>query len=103
MTRGYEPYDNEWFGEDHGKIVVSLLQEKKFPKLYENDIDTIIHKCWHGKYGSVRSLKLEVIHLGRDIRLSMAKAMRKEEYEARRQECKKLVELEVLDKTPRGE
>ncbi|KAL9123565.1 MAG: hypothetical protein Q9217_007013 [Psora testacea] len=103
MTRGYEPYDNEWFGEDHGKMVVSLLQEKKFPKVKENDIDTIIHKCWHGEYGMVRSLKLEVIRLRRDIQLSMAKAMPKEEYEARRQECRKLVELEVLHGTPRGE
>lgn len=62
-----------------------------------------IHKCWHGKYGSVRSFKLKVIHLGRDIRLSMAKGMPKEEYEARQQECRKLMELEVFDETPRGE
>ena len=103
ITRGYEPYDNEFFGRNHGNMVVSFLQAKKFPTLNDNDMDTIIHKCWHGEYGSVSSLKLEVIRLGRDIRLSLANRMPKEEYEARRQECRKLVELKVLDDTPRGE
>lgn len=103
MTRGYEPYDNEWFGQDHGPMVVSLLQRKKFPKVNENGTDTIIRKCWHGEFGSVKSVKLEVIRLHRDIRHSMATAMPKEEYEARRQECKELVELGVLGETPRRE
>ena len=103
MTRGYEPYDNEWFGEDHGKMIVRLLQERKFPKVDENDIDTIIYKCWQGEFGLIESLKLDVIRLGRDVVLRMAKAMPEEEYEARHRECKKLVELGVLDETPRGE
>jgi len=101
MTRGFEPYDNEWFGRKHGNVVVSLLQEKKFPKLNDKDMDIIIHNCWHGKYESIKRLKIEVIRLGRNIRLSMATIMSKEEYEARRQECKSLVELKVLEDTPR--
>jgi len=103
MTRGYEPYDNEWFGEDHGKMIVRLLHERNFPKVNENNIDTIIHKCWHGEFRLIESLKLEVIRLGRDVGLRMAKVMPKEEYEARRRECRELVELGVLDETPRGE
>ena len=103
MTRGYEPYDNEWFGEDHGKIIVGLLHERKFPKVSENNLDTIIHKCWQGEFGLIESLKLKVIRLGRDVGPRMAKAMPKEEYEARYRECKELVELGVLDETPRGE
>ena len=103
MTRGYEPYDNEWFGEDHGKMIFRLLQERKFPKVNENNIDTIIHKCWQGEFGLIESLKLEVIRLGRDVGLRMAKAIPKEEYEARHRECRELVELGVLDETPRGE
>lgn len=103
MTRGYEPYENEWLGEDHGPMVVTLLQEKKFPKVSENNVDTIIHKCWHGEFGSIKSLKLEVNRLGRDMGLKMAKAMPREEYEARHRECKELVDLGVLDDTPRGE
>jgi len=103
MTRDYELYDNEWFGENHGKMIVRLLQERKFPKVNENNIDTIIHKCWQGQFGLIESLKLEVLRLGRDVGLRMAKAMPKEEYEARHRECRELVELEVLDETPRGE
>ena len=102
ISRGYEPYEDEWFGKDHGPMVVDLLQEKKFPRLNENATDTIIHKCWHGEYESVESLKREVIRLHRDIRLNMAKAMPMEEYEARRQECMRAVESGVLDDTPRG-
>lgn len=32
ITRGYEPYDNEWFGQDHGPKIVDLLQEMIFPE-----------------------------------------------------------------------
>ena len=102
MTRGYEPYGNEWFGNDHGKEVVRLLQERKFPKVNRNDTDTIIRKCWNGEYGLTKSLKLEVIRLDRRIEFSMAKAIQIEECQARRQECKELVKFGVLDNTPRN-
>ena len=65
---------------DHGKMVARLLQDKKVPKVNENGTDILIHECWYGEYGSVRSLELEVIRLSRDIQLGMAKAMPKEEY-----------------------
>ena len=103
MTRGYEPYDDEWLGEDHGPMVVDLLQAKKFPRMSEDATDNMIQKCWHGEYESINSLKLEVMRLHRYIGLGMAKAMPEEEYEARRQECRTLVKLGVLDDTPRGE
>jgi len=103
MTRGYEPYDDEWFGDDHGPEVVSLLQEKNFPNIDDNDIDTIIHKCWYGEYKWIKSLKSEVMRLGRCTESSMAKAMREEEYQANRQECERLVKAGVLSKTPRGQ
>lgn len=101
MTRGFEPYDNEWFGRKHGNVVVSLLQEKKFPELNGKEMDTIIHNCWHGKYESIKRLEIEVIRLGHNLRLSMATTMSEEEYGARRQECRKLVGLKVLEDTPR--
>lgn len=101
MTRGFEPYDNEWFGWKHGNVVVSLLQEKKFPELNSKEMDIIIHNCWHGKYESIKRLKIEVIRPDRNLRLSMATPMSEKEYEARRQECRKLVELGVLEDTPR--
>ncbi len=103
MSRGYEPYDNEWFGDDHGPEVVRLLQERQFPKVDEHDMDTIIRKCWYGEYESIRNLKSEVIRLGRYIEFSLATAMPNEEYQARRRECEELVKAGVLDLTPRGE
>ena len=101
MTRGYEPYDDEYFGKGNGMVMVDRLQEKKFPRLNDDATDTIIHKCWHGEYESIKDLKLEVVRLHPDIRLSMAKAMPEEEYEARRQECMRAVESGVLRDTPR--
>jgi len=101
MTRGFEPYDNEWFGRKHGNVVVSLLQEKKCPELNGKETDIIIHNCWHGKYESIKRLKIEVTRLGLNLRLSMATAMSEEEYEARSQECRKLIGLKVLEDTPR--
>ena len=102
MCRGYEPYEDEWFGEDHGPVVVGLLQEKRFPCLEDDATDAVIWKCWYGEYESVENLKTEVIRLHRDIRSGMAEAMPNEEYEARRQECLRAVESGVLDDTPRG-
>ncbi|KAI9808738.1 MAG: hypothetical protein M1825_003890 [Sarcosagium campestre] len=105
MSRGYEPYDDEWFGKHHGRMVVQLLQERKFPVLKEDDaMDTIIHKCWQGEFPLVRSLKLDLIRLARDqgLDVAMAAAMPKDEYEARHRECRELVNLGVLDKASRG-
>lgn len=101
MTRGYEPYDNEYFGKGNDHLVVDLLMEKKFPRLNDDATDTIINKCWHGEYESIEDLKLEVVRLHPDIRPSMAKVMLKEKYEARRQECVQAVEPGVLHETSR--
>ena len=60
MTRGYEPYDNEWFGERHGPVIVDLLQKMVFPKTDDNKVDTIIRRCWHGEYDSIQRLSATV-------------------------------------------
>ncbi len=102
MTRGYEPYDNEWFGHDHGPKIVELLQEMKFPETGDDEIDTIIRKCWHGEYASIQALKLDVIRLTSNNDAGITSIMEKEEYEARRQECEQLVKEGILDVVPRA-
>jgi serine/threonine protein kinase len=42
MIRGYEPYDNGWFGKRQGRITVDLLQKMVFPKTGNSKVDTII-------------------------------------------------------------
>lgn len=66
LTRGYEAYENEWFGRDHGPITIELLQALKFPALDGGDIDTIIRKCWNGEYSSMKALKLDTLQLAQD-------------------------------------
>ncbi|KAL9130921.1 MAG: hypothetical protein Q9217_001024 [Psora testacea] len=77
MTHGYEPYDNEWFGHDHGPNIIELLQEMKFLETGNDKID-----------------------LTRDTVPETTTRMEKEEYEARRQECKQLMDDWILDLIP---
>ena len=105
LTRGYEPYENEWFGRDHGPITIELLQAKKFPALDRGDIDAIIRKCWNGEYSSMEALKLDTLQLAQDEPLPTPRVMDKREYEATRKECEQLVKDGILEsaewQTPR--
>lgn len=102
MTRGYEPYDDEWFGHDHGPKIVDLLQEMKFPETGVDETDVILRKCWYGEYTSIQALKLDVMQLTRDTGLGTTTRIEKEEYEARRRECEQLVDEGILDLIPRA-
>lgn len=64
MTRGFEPYDNEYYGKDHGPVMVDLLQKMQFPKLDDNEVDLIIQSCWLGKCDSIKSLSTAAKLLG---------------------------------------
>ena len=55
MTRGYESYNNEWFGERHGPVIVDLLQKMMFPNTDDNKVDTIVRSYWHGEYDSIQA------------------------------------------------
>jgi serine/threonine protein kinase len=60
LLRGYEPYETEYWGDDHGVILSEKFQNKEFPHLAESVEDNIIRKCWHGEYGQVKDLLHEV-------------------------------------------
>ncbi|PMD65747.1 uncharacterized protein K444DRAFT_607121 [Hyaloscypha bicolor E] len=96
MIRGYEPYDNEWFGERHGPVIVDLLQKMMFPKTDDNQVDNIIRSCWHGEYDSIQRLSATVKLLdGVDSGRSMV--MKEEDYKSRQGECKQLLANRLLD------
>lgn len=84
-------------------MVVALLKGMRFPELDESGLDAIVHNCWQGKYNSVKDLKHEVLHLSHNIRLSLARAITREEYEARPQECLQLLIQDVLSDAPQDE
>jgi hypothetical protein len=60
LLRGYEPYETENWGDDHGVILSEKFQNKEFPHLAESVEDNIIRKCWHGEYRQVKDLLHEV-------------------------------------------
>jgi atypical protein kinase C zeta type len=90
LTRGYEPYDNEWYGKDHGPVTVDMLQRMEFPATQmDSEDDAIIRKCWHGEFGSVEELAAGLRLLDREA--NRAKPMAADLFRARQEECKKLV------------
>jgi serine/threonine protein kinase len=60
LLRGYEPYETEYWGDDHGVILSEKFQNNEFPHLAGSVEDNIIRKCWHGAYRQVKDLLDEV-------------------------------------------
>ncbi|KAL8902870.1 MAG: hypothetical protein Q9207_004319 [Kuettlingeria erythrocarpa] len=102
ITRGFEPYDTEWLGENHGNKVVELLQAKIFPTTSDSKLDTIIRNCWHGGYTSIQQLHAQVKDTYPGVGSDMANAIDEAEFEDAGQECRRLVADGILDYAPRG-
>lgn len=101
ITRGFEPYENEWLGEEHGEKVVDLLQAMVFPPTSNSEMDTIIRSCWYGTFESVRHLNSKVMKICPGIRSTMAEPMNEVDIETAKQQCKQLVAEGLLDQAPR--
>ena len=63
LTRGYDPYEDRWFGKDHGPILIDMFQKKKFPLLSSSNLDTIIRQCWGGEFVTVKQLSEVILAL----------------------------------------
>ncbi|KAL8899984.1 MAG: hypothetical protein Q9207_005917 [Kuettlingeria erythrocarpa] len=100
ITRGFEPYEDQWLGEDNGGKIVELLQEKIFPSTDDSDMDCIIRKCWEGKYSSIRQLHSEVLQIYPTVRSNMAEPTDEAERHAAKRMCMQLVEEGILDQAP---
>ncbi|KAL9004830.1 MAG: hypothetical protein Q9188_002374, partial [Gyalolechia gomerana] len=100
MTRGFEPYDGEWLGEDHEITVVERLQAMVFPQLSDGNVDMAIRNCWRGEYTSIQDLNTEVKHTCPDTSSDMAKAIDENAFRSAEQKCRQLVAEGVLDHAP---
>ncbi|KAH7019480.1 hypothetical protein EDB80DRAFT_819888 [Ilyonectria destructans] len=49
LTRSYDPFEDEWWGHDHGPIGMWKLQKMEFPLIGHSKCDNIIRNCWHGR------------------------------------------------------
>ncbi|KAJ2899885.1 hypothetical protein MKZ38_002752 [Zalerion maritima] len=87
-----EPY------EGMGPEAVDLFQAMRFPLLVEHDkLDTIINKCWRGRYTSVAELADETCRLPGAADMSEATALDAEYMAAQREECRRMIESGLLD------
>lgn len=96
INYGIEVYDDQYFGEDHGPVIVERLQRMIFPKLDSNFVlDSIIDDCWHGRFQSVAALSESIsrqCHLGN----YSSQAIPPEEFAARQTCCLRVVERGIL-------
>ncbi|TPX12218.1 uncharacterized protein E0L32_007104 [Thyridium curvatum] len=60
LTRGYDPFEDQWWGRDHGPIRMQKLQRMEFPRIGHLGCDGVIWSCWHGRYKSIAELAADV-------------------------------------------
>ena len=79
-------------------MVVDKVQQMDFPDTDAfNEKDRIIRKCWYGEFKSMGELRDAVESLGYRAHETAAGGMTSEFFEARRAECKRLMENRILD------
>ena len=88
MVKGYEPYDDHWYGEIHGPITVNKLQNMEFPYLDPNDIkERIIRDCWYGKFDCIENLAKIVGTLGSQNEV-LGQVLNPDFIKTKREECR---------------
>ncbi|KAL1616959.1 hypothetical protein SLS56_011209 [Neofusicoccum ribis] len=92
LTRGYEPYDNERFGQYHGRTVVDMLQNMEFPKLEDgSEDDAIIKQCWHHRFRSIRDLAQTMASLNNGQEKG-AESIPQDVFQKSQEECLRMVQ-----------
>ena len=94
LLRGHEPYENESWGKDHLVTLGNKFQRREFPPLTDSAEDQIIHKCWDGKYQSIRDLLSDVAGSKRQTEFASED---REWLELRKLECKNYVQSGWVD------
>lgn len=97
LTRGYEPFEDEWWGADHGLVRMENLQRMEFPALNNSKSDDVINRCWHGQYESVASISADLGEADDDAPLQPERSESPDWHKAREVECKMIIESGVID------
>ncbi|KAH6973987.1 hypothetical protein EDB80DRAFT_595630, partial [Ilyonectria destructans] len=63
LTRGYDPFEDEWWGRDHRPIRMQKLRKMEFPLTGHSECDDIIWNCWHDRYKSITELSADIAAL----------------------------------------
>lgn len=97
LTRGHDPYQDEWWGPDHGPICQDKLQNLEFPDLGRDEHDYIIGDCWHGRYESIAQLAARIADLDRGSSEAIEPQASALDIRSRRHECEMLVQSGVIE------
>ena len=94
LTRGYEPYETESWGEEHYVVLSEKFQNKEFPSLTDSATDVVISKCWNGEYHSVKDVLTEFAH---NAGVDDPAVEDQEWLELRQVECKEFIKSGFVD------
>lgn len=56
LTRGHGPYEDQWFGRNHERVMMDKLQQQDFPHLSTSHADVIIQQCWNGVFVTIKQM-----------------------------------------------
>lgn len=94
MVYGFEPYGDR---DDQGPVIIDLLQDMKFPELQDGPFDSIIDRCWRGRYRQLQDLLEEAKALSGETPSSEMVALETEYFDKCHKECLALVEGGLLE------
>lgn len=94
LTRGFQPYEDEWFGKDHYIHMWKLLGNREFPQLGAHPWDIVISSCWEGDFRTVGELHIEITSLTGHI--ESTPLLDQITFEKLRAECERAVEDGLL-------
>lgn len=94
LVRGYDPYEDKWFGKDHGPILIDKFQKMKFPPLSGSTLDIVIQKCWYGQFATIKQLYEAMDSHGGWCEETKVKST--ELIMERRANCEEIIKNEVL-------
>lgn len=96
LTRGHDPYEDHWWGPDHGPICQDKLQNMEFPDLGGESYDDLIDTCWHGRYESIAQLSEDIVNLDGYSWEVIKQKLSVSEITSMKHECQMLVQNGVL-------
>ncbi|GAB0136164.1 hypothetical protein EsDP_00004476 [Epichloe bromicola] len=98
LTRGHDPYEDEWWGPDHGPICQGKLQNMEFPGLSKEKHDNIIWNCWHGQYESISQLSGHLAGLDQSSWEVIKQHASASDIGLRKYECEMMIQRGVLER-----
>lgn len=91
MTNGYEPYDDQWYGEEHGPHTVEMLQRMELPDTTAaGEKGCMIRKCWYGEFHTMKDLANTARLLGGQEE-DAAQALTPDFIQEVREQCKRIM------------